>query len=317
MPNHDDDRRRARIGAALIAVVTAVSVAVFFLDTLMRGFSEGPHVTMVSSAAPGVEPGTTVWVAGRPVGRVLSVGFRPPGEEGEAIVIVAVLQRGIGHILRADATAKIQAAALLEPVVIAIDPGAGSAPPWDFADTLRTPTDHFTEGDLRVMADTLLGSGAELAGQARALRDRIRRGGGTLAALESNPGVIEAAVGHVRRLQRLLRDDVPSGTVARLATDTLVGGRVTRIGERLARLDSLAERRAAQGGVERATRALDSLEARLARLSERLDAGEGSLGRGLVDGEMARQIALLRARLDSLVVELVRDPSRWLRVRVF
>jgi hypothetical protein len=249
---------------------------------------------------------------------VLSVSFRPPGEvEGGVFFIEAVLQRGVGSILRADASARIQASGLLEPVVIAIDPGTPSSPPWNFADTLRTPTEYLSEEDLRAMADTLLRVRAGIAENVRELRARIRRGGGTLSALEANPGVLDTAARRATRLGRLLEEGLPHGTIARLGRDTLIAPRLNRIRVRLARLDSLPEHRKAMDAVGRTTRALDALQVRISRLSERLDAGEGTAGRAIADGEMARQTALLRARLDSLVAELVRDPSRWLRVRVF
>jgi len=315
---HDERRRRARIGLALMAGITVVSLVVFFLDAIERATSEGPRVTVLAAAAPGLEPGSTVWVAGRPVGRVLSLGFRPPGEvEGGVFIIEAVLQRGVGPILRADASAQIRASGLLEPEIIAIDPGSQSSPPWDFADTLRTPTDYLTEEDLRAMSDTLLKIRTAMAGDVRELRERIRRGGGTLAALEANPDVLDTAGERARRLGRIVERDLANGTLARLGTDTLITSRLARIRERVARFDSLPGRRDAIDRLEEASRALDALQLRMTRISERLDAGEGTAGRALVDGELARQTALLRARLDSLVVELVRDPSRWLRVRVF
>lgn len=311
-------RRRARIGGLLIAGIATVSLAVFFLDAIERATSEGPRVTVQAEAAPGIEPGSTVWVAGRPVGRVLSLGFRPPGEvEGGVFIIEAVLQRGVGPILRADASAKLRASGLLEPEIIAIDPGTATLPPWDFADTLRTPTGALTEEDLRAMSDTLLRARTALAEDVLELRARIRRGGGTLAALEANPEVLETAGAQAARLRRIVEDRIPGGTLARFGSDTLLTARLDRIRERLARFDSLPGRRNAFDQLERATSAIDALGLRVALLSERLEAGQGTAGRALVDGEMARQTALLRARLDSLVVELVRDPSRWLRVRVF
>lgn len=314
----NERRRRARIGFAIIAAITAVSVAVFFLDAIERVTSEGPRVVMLAEAAPGLEPGSTVWVAGRPVGRVLSVGFRPPGEvEGGVFIIEAVLQRGIGPILRADASARIRASALLEPEILAIDPGSPTSPPWSFADTLRAPVDRLTEEDLRAMADTLLRVGSGLSEDVRELRERIRRGGGTLAALEANPDLLRTAGARAARLGRIVEEEVPNGTLGRLGRDTLIRARMARIAARLARFDSLPGRRHAIDELERTRGALDALERRIARLSERLDAGEGTAGRALVDGEIARQTALLKARLDSLVVELVHDPSRWLRVRIF
>ena len=62
---------------------------------------------------------------------------------------------------------------------------------------------------------------------------------------------------------------------------------------------------------------LDALKERVADLDARLSAGEGTAGRALHDREIRRQVTALKAQLDSVVVELMERPGRWLRVRVF
>lgn len=315
-PLRPEERRNARIGLGLMTAVAVLAIAIFMLDTAVRALSEGPRVTVLATAAPGLGPGSAVWVAGRPVGRVLSVGFRPPASGPDNVVIRAVLQRGTEPILRADATAEIRAAALLEPVVVVIDPGSPDAPPWGLDDTLRTPRERLDMDALRELGDSLIAVSDDLSQRAATLRQRVRRASGTLAALARNPDVLAEAAAAVNRLRVLLAEEYPSGTAGRLASDTAVSMRLARIYDRLAALDTMPGREASSA-LESASSAIEAFERRLARLSERLDEGRGTAGRALVDGAIARQTALLRAQLDSLVVELMTYPERWLRVRVF
>jgi hypothetical protein len=306
------------LGLLLILEITVVSLGVFSLDTVLRTLGDGPRVTVLTEAARGIQPGSTVWVGGRPVGRVLSVGFRPPGGAGDDnVVIHAVLHRTAREVLRADATATLQAAALLEPVVIAIDPGTGAAPPWRYTDTLRSARRPLDPEALLRMSDTLRVAGEALAAQAADTRRTIRLAGGSLAALARDPLVVATAADDLERFRRFMADDYPAGTLARLFSDTVIPARLTTIQRRLERLDGLPGRRRARTASDEAQAAIDDLRIRFAALSSGLDRGEGSAGRLLWDTELSDQIALLRARLDSTVVELVRDPSRWLRLKVF
>ena len=73
----------------------------------------------------------------------------------------------------------------------------------------------------------------------------------------------------------------------------------------------------ATASFEETSAAVEAFQGRLLALADRLDRGEGTAGRWLHDGEIERQLALLRARLDSATVEFVKYPDRWLRVKVF
>jgi len=311
------DLRRVRIGFLLIAVVVLVSFVAFFIDSLERATVEGPRITVTTTSAPGVEPGTGVWVAGRPVGRVLSVEFRPPENGQDRIVIEAVLQRGVDEVLRADATVTIQAGALLEPVILAIQPGTGSAPRRDPDLPLRAITEQLDPDALLAMAEELGQAGERLRAQASRVKSMIARENGTLALLADDPDVLAEAGALMARVDTIMRRDVPNGTVSRFARDTVISNRLLRIRQRLANLDTLHARERAVRSLEETMTALSAFQDRLVRISQRLDEGEGTVGRALRDGEIDRQLALLRARLDSTMVEFMKRPDRWLRVKVF
>ncbi len=310
------DRRRVRTGLVQILIVVSAAVTIFFLDDILRATVEGPVLTVLTPAAPGLGPGSTVWVAGRPVGRVRSVEFLPPDEAGpENIVIRAVLQRSVADAIRTDAIAALHPAGLLEPVVLSIRPGTPSSPPLDFADTLRIGAVTADQDSVLALGRRLRESGKVLAERAAETRRRLAASRGTLVRLQADTARSRRLRSELDTARALLERDLPNGTVGRLLVDTTLSRSLDRIAARLPALTAPASDSAVSAG--EAIAALAGVRARLQRLSASLDAGEGTAGRGLRDGELGRQTRLLRARLDSLVTELAAEPRRWLRVRIF
>ncbi len=314
--NQRIDRRRVRIGLIQLAVVVTAAVMVFFLDDILRATVEGPVLTVLTPAAPGLGPGSTVWVAGRPVGRVWSVDFLPPDESGpENIVIRAVLQRSVADAIRADAIAALHPAGLLEPVVLSIRPGTPSSPPLDFADTLRIRAVTADQDSVLALGRRLRESGKALAEHAAETRRRLAQSRGTLSKLQADTALSGRLRRDVDTARSLFERDLPNGTLGRLLRDTTLSRSLERLAARLPDLTAPPPDSVVRAG--EAIAALAGVRTRIQRLSANLDAGEGTAGRGLRDGELGRQTRLLRARLDSLVTELAAQPRRWLRVRIF
>jgi ABC-type transporter Mla subunit MlaD len=311
------EMRRVRAGALLIAIIIAVSVLVFFLDALIRATTEGPRITVTTGSATGVEPGTAVWVAGRDVGRVLSVEFSDPTRGRDRVVIGAVLDRGVEGFIRSDAAVTIQPGALLEPVIISIAPGTASLPPWDLNEAFVTRGESIGLEALLELREDLRASGEGLRTEADRLRTAIRAGGGTLASLTENAEGFRETRSLAQSAAEGLARDYPDGTAARLAADTIMTQRIARLRGRMAALDTLSTRDRAVRSFEETTAAVTAFRERMELLSRRLEEGEGSAGRWRQDGELRRQLALLRARIDSTTVELMKAPDRWLRVKVF
>lgn len=304
---------RLRTGAALIAGLAVVLAAVFFSDVVLRELSEGPQLTVTAAEARDLEPGASVWVAGVPAGRVTSVRFREAGgEDRQPVVVRAVLREDAAGILRADASAQIRTSALLAPAVLALDPGR-SGRAFDPGDTLRARPGPDRE-EIRARADSLAGALAALAPLADSLRTRLEEGPGTLAALRRD----DALRADLRRAGESLRGltrEASRGSAAKLARDTATRAALGRTTERLRRLAEEADGRAAPA--DSAARALGALLVRLDTLSRRLDAGRGTAGRLLRDRALQRERRRLEATMDSLRAELLADPFRWLRFRLF
>ncbi|MCG8469908.1 MAG: MlaD family protein [Gemmatimonadetes bacterium] len=306
----------ARRGLAIIAALAVLALGVFFLDTAVRATAEGERITVEASSAPGLRPGSPVWVAGRAVGRVLSIELAEPGSETAPILIRAVLDREAEPILRADAHADVGTIDLLAPVYVLVDPGT-SVDPWNFADTLRPSGPPIDREALLALADTLLTASRRLTGPTESLRDAITDGAGTISRLRRDPTLLRDLRAQLTTIETLLRDELPRSSLGRLAADTTLGETAGRVRERLVELRESPRRDAALGQLRAAGRALDALGTRLGRLLAGLEAGQGTAGRALVDRELADRLVALRGAVRKLSDDLARNPQRWLRIQIF
>ena len=314
---------RVRVGFGLIAVVALLATTVFFADAIIRARLEGPTITVLAHSAPGLAPGSAVWVAGRPAGRVLSVSLRPvevvaaDAPTHAHVLIEAVIDRVAGPVLRSDATADVRPSDLLAPVIVAVHPGTGIAPAWNFADTLRRAGPPLDPEAVLARADTLMQAVRSLEARAAEAREAVVAGSGSLRRLREDAETLDGLRRGFGTLRELADRDASRSLLSRMATDTLVGTAVGRVRERLAAWDAPADGHSPYRSLEAATTSLDALGGRLASLARRIERGEGTAGRALMDGEFRRQLDALRASADALAEELLVDPSRWLRLRVY
>ena len=319
----DAARIRARRGLILIAFAIVLSAAVSVVELIVRATLEGPRITALALSAEGLGPGSAVWVAGRSVGRVLSVSFQPPeasdrdGPLDSHVIIDAVIDRVAEPILRADATADVRPPDLVAPVVLSVNPGSGSAPAWNYADTLRASGSPIDPEAVMALADSLLLAVRTLEVDATEARDVLGSDQGSLARLREDPGTLAGLRGSIELLEELLQRDLPRSSLVRLATDTLVSAAARRVQGRFAAWEAAPQIASAVHNVETTLEALDAVTSRLSAMTERLDRGEGTAGRALVDEEIRRQLAALRTAAAGLAEDLGYNPSRWLRVRVF
>ncbi len=322
----DASRSRARRGLVLIALAIVLSATISVIEVIVRATLEGPRITALAHSAEGLGPGSAVWVAGRSVGRVLSISFQPPeanaGNDGDGsfeshVVIDAVIDRVAGPILRADATADVRPSDLVAPVVLSVNPGTGSAPAWNYSDTLRASGPPLEPETVMALADTLLQAVRTLEVDASEARDVLGSDQGSLARFREDPGTLAELRGSLESLEELLQRDVRRSSLVRLATDTLVNAAARRVQERFAAWEEAPRLARAGRNVETTLEALDTVMSRLSAITERLDRGEGTAGRALVDGEIRRQLAALRTAAAELAEDLGYNPSRWLRIRVF
>jgi phospholipid/cholesterol/gamma-HCH transport system substrate-binding protein len=297
--------------------LVGISTFVFFLDTIRRSLLEGPRIVVLAAEARGLIPGSDVWIAGSPAGRVTDVAFGDPaGPEGGRVVVHALLHRTAIPYLRAGAEARISSSSLLAPVVLKLTPGDPSSGPFDPVDTLSVPRNETTEefvrlaGDSRVVMESLF---FEL----EALRERLDEGPGTIASLRGDSVLLS----RFRRLAdqaRTLSDAIGErdGLASLIAGDS-VGPALGGLVSGFRTLAAGSQPTEVRDSVVELVSALERISVSLSTLDSDLRAGRGTAGRALNDDEIVRQQRLLRARLDSVRSELMWQPWRWLRFKLF
>lgn len=306
---------QVRTGAVILAVLAVVLAVVFLSDVVARELSEGPQMVVSATEARDLEPGSRVWIAGVPAGRVTDVRFREPGRNGARPVLVrAVVREEAARLVRADATASIRSSALLAPAVLSVEPGTSSRR-FDFSDTLIAVPLPGRE-EIMARADSLLGALDRLRPLAARLRSRLREGPGTLAALRGDPALAESLERMAEAGMRLA-GEIPRGSAARIAADTALHDRMRRLRRRLRTAAGQGDGTPGEGERPDLASEVEELVRRLERLGAGLRSGRGTLGRLARDEALRRERRLLEARVDSVRAALLAEPLRWLRFRLF
>lgn len=267
-------------------------------------------VVVVLDRAPGLINGSPVWVGGKEVGRVKSVGFLPGGTDTIVRVAVTVeLPRSARTQVRTDSRARLTAARLIGEQVIDLQPGTPAARVLRQGDTLRMLTQRSARdlaaqaAALRAHVDSTLRNAQQLGPSVRA---RIVDTDRALASLL-------AAIADARRLQSSLAG---SSALAALR-DTAFTGSLQRSREHAAALQLLlregTQRDTLQGEVRTA---MARLRVRADSLSALLDAAASSMSGGFLlraqrDSALLRAVTAARAQLDSLIAETKRNPFRF------
>jgi phospholipid/cholesterol/gamma-HCH transport system substrate-binding protein len=304
-------------GLAILAALLVASTLTFLMDQVRRRFAEGPRVIVLAAEGEGLQPGSTVWIAGKPSGRVLGIRFDDPaGPESSRVVIESVLRREAMPQMRADARASIGASGLLAPAVLKLTPGTGAAPPLRSGDTLRVhPTPDLER--FRSLADTVREAIGTLSADRRRLAARLEDGPGSVARFRDDPAAL-ARLDSVRlrsvRLTATLRE---GDGLARLARDDSVRAALRRTAAALREIEAARRAGGASDSLLALMDAASGLGERAARLAAGLGAARGTAGRALHDPALAEQTAAAREALRALGPALVADPLRWLRIRLF
>jgi hypothetical protein len=305
------------LGAVTLALVVigVGSVLAFARVGALRGRTV--RLYAVTPHARGILPGSEVWLAGRRVGIVREVGFRPPSTDTALRVLLAldVLAEPAEGIRRAAPVAIRSGGSLIGAPVVAISPGTTTLPAVRDGDTLVADPGNELES-IRTRLTTTVGTEVPvILDNLRVLEVQLRTARGTLGALGiEGPQRIGATAGAASAL--LDRATKGGGTVG-LA---LGGGDLTARARRvLARVDVIKARAAAPRGTVGRLRADSALaveirdvRANLAEVQALLAEPRGTAGRAPRDEVLERELARARAELDLLFADVRRNPLRYI-----
>lgn len=305
-------RRRVLQGGLLIAGLVGLAALIFFLDDLVSAFDRTYTIVAVVPDAPGLAPGSPVWVGGREVGEVTTVGFLPADADTlDRIWVTLKLPRRLQPQIRADSRVRLTSAALIGQRVVDIVPGTGAARELAPGDTLRLRLELTARqvtrqaAAVRAQIDTLLARAGVLAPAARARMEEAER-----AAI-----AMDGALAEARRLSGDLRVNRGPALLSDPAfTASLQAVRQHAV-ELSAEVDRLGAGGAGMGDVEAALARLlaraDTLGARLDAAAAILRRPDGFASRLQQDSALIHATHAARAALDSLMADVRREPLRF------
>ena len=332
--------RELLVGTVIIAAVAVAVVGSLWL----KGTNWGRSVTVVQVWIRDVGQlmeGNQVVYRGVPIGRVASVGVDTSG----AFVRVGLELEGEVREMPSDARALVAPESLfgdwqLEIVTLS------RFPRFDYYEV----PDGYREGNVRVLGgyalpdiSRLTAAADEISENLAVLTDRIDR-----AFNEETADALGQAIRNIQQvsddIKNLIQQQAStfqnvSLQVERAATE--IGGAAVVARTTLERMDQAltqgqidsimvnveAASRAVQELVDGLGESTDDLEnvlaradsafTRLGRVTSRVEQGEGSLGRLLVDNTLALRAEEAVAQLDRLLLDIRENPGRYVRLSIF
>jgi phospholipid/cholesterol/gamma-HCH transport system substrate-binding protein len=304
--------RQPLYGGLLIAGIFAVAVLIFFLDDIVAAFDRTYAVVALVPDAPGLGPGSPVWVGGKLVGEVRRLGFMPSHADTlDRIWVRLRLPKHVQSQVRADSRVRVTSTSLIGEAVVDILPGTTAAPVLAEGDTLRIrarPTAAGVKrraGVVRAQLDTLLIQVGELAPVARARMEAMQRSFAGLAAAQAE-------------LERM-RSDLQANPGAALLRDPAFQASLERAQQHASEIPAMVGRLQAQYGqggeigpaLAQLQARADTLRAQLVAAEAMLAGTDGFLPRSARDDALRNAVQAARIAVDSLIAEASSNPLRF------
>ncbi|MGE0454706.1 MAG: MlaD family protein [Vicinamibacteria bacterium] len=335
-----------RVGLVALASLGILAVTILYIGS-GGGTPFAPRyvVRALMSDVNGLKPGAPVRVGGVEVGTVTHVDFASSGARG-MVEVTMRLDRRVQQQVTTDSQAQLGSLGLLGEKAVDITSSTRGTPIEERGYVQAAGEDPF-KGLLSDASESTahmrrilsrLDAGEGLVG--KALRDEelytrmldvSQRLQGVMSKLEAQDGPLGRLMNDERLAARLASSiEGIESTVRRVDSGQGALGALTRDEELAGQMRSLVKRLdEVAGGLQRgegsAGRLLkdDALYTRLHDVSGRLDAvlarlekGEGSAGRLLTDAELYQNLTGALQDVRTLVADVRKDPSKYLRVKV-
>ncbi|HUQ48212.1 MAG TPA: MlaD family protein [Gemmatimonadaceae bacterium] len=304
-----------RVGIISGAAIAALAIGILVFARVGALHGDRSRIVILTNHAPGVLPGTEVWVAGEKVGLVETITLRPVSTDtSKRVGIRAEILDKFMPQIRKTAHADIRPGGNLigSPVVYISSEGL-SAPPIKDGDTITTRK----VGVIKDVGENV----SELVRRLTVLADS---GSKTVALLSSEAGAVGAFGRHGLpklasvggTIRGLLRQVNTGDGSAGLISRGDLGGKFRSI---MASKDSItAMMTTGDGNLGRFHRD-STLGPTIARLRAQLDSlrsmtsdSTRGIGRLKSDSTMSREMAKARAQLDSLMKDIKKHPRKYL-----
>ncbi len=295
-----------------VGMAAFVAVILFFAGVIyLRGIDfqhKEYSLTILYDNVNGLKAGSPITVAGYTVGKVEEMRLI-----GAGIAVEASLQSKVR--LPKDSQALIKSASIMGGKYIAITPGM-SPDALESGDTLRGTY----QADLTELTSTLAPISSNVLGILenvnKTFDPKTRQGlqnivvdvNKATAELEqiirSQGGRIDFVVGNFATL---------SENLARFSTglDTIGLSQRTKLDSSLTLVRSIA------GNLQAASEALKSTTRSLDAAAQRIEMGEGTIGKLSRDPRLYNNLDSLAVNLNALIIDLKENPSRYVRLSLF
>lgn len=290
----------------------------------------------------GMKSGAVVRIAGKDVGKVVSVDF-----DGDGILVGLEVSRSVRPLITDRSVASIGTLSLLGEPLIEISAASAGTPLADGAIVRSTESGGLVmdaahsagealEQLRSVLADLQAGQGtmgrlvtdealytefAALLESANKVATQVHAGNGTVSALLTDPSAFVAMKASLDDLQAMTaRIRAGEGPLGRLFADEGLGRSVSASADHLETVTGrLARGEGTVGKLVSDTELydrLDALTARLDRLVSGMSAGEGTAGSLLQDRALYDNMNQAATSLNELIAAIKADPRKYLTVRV-
>jgi len=300
----------------IIAAVTITAIVLFVLLFARVGAMHGDtsSIYVLTDDAPGVLNGTEVWLAGKKIGQVKDIHFRPVTTDTlQRLAIHTTISTDQLHYLRRDAYADIRpGGSLVGAPVIWVSAGTSAGSSLKNGDTLVTKS----TGAMKPVGDKIEALGAKVTvltdsglRVARMLNEQI----GTLGRLAHSGLPRVAAAG------RQVADLSHKATSGNGSVALLLNGDVrAHFGRILATKDSITRLMSSGNGNIARIRNDSSLMQRAAHVRAELDTlmkitgANGNVAKLRSDSTLTLQMAAARAQLTAIIADLKKHPGRYI-----
>lgn len=294
-------RRRSRKLELWIGLVTIISVALLFWGYFwLTGQPLGERGYTVNAIFPhteGLQRGDIVQVSGVEVGVVRSVELEAP----DSILVRIWIQRSLR--LPRDSRALLESAGVFGDKILVIEPGA-STDLLESGDTLRT-------GEVAGLTEMA----ADISHRVQAVLGQVDR---LLAdsTIEQAHGGVAALEGSLRELESLLRENGDEfRTLSRSLANT-----ARSLEEQVGKADveqAIDDVEATAARLQETADVLKSSAESLASVADKIDRGDGTIGRLINDPGLYEDLQAAIRSINSLTQDIQQNPGRYIKLSIF
>ncbi len=315
---------QVKIGILVLIALAIIMVMILNLEEGLGVLSRKTQFRAMVSHAQGLKVGSPVLMNGVNIGNVHKIEI---AQNTPQVEITFAIKREVAQHIREDTSIHIRALGLLGDKYLEIVPGTPSRP-------LLKPGSLLTgraETDITSLA---LGASATIENVNAALQEvrlalaAITKGEGTAGRLINDPELYERSKRVLENLEKaaeksltlLDRVEHGEGTVGKLVTDKEL---YTRANQAVQELTKLANRLNNQNGTlakladPTLYAKLDSLTARGELLLEKIERGEGTVGKLVTRDDLYTRTDKLLTEVEEFVADVKKNPKKYFKFSVF